>query len=460
MLVKDKTDGKLKAVKGIDKEGKPRMVEPTEKNLADLLAVNTNDPALEAFFKKLMEHAQQEVGVGLPDVFIMGKDVLVSLIKADFAQALLEHFRADPAKLGEVPAFEPMDVTKIDTADMERKGIRMEDLEPYLKAMSYGHKSHGMIEMHPEMGENGLRVTTQGRVSLEEQADGILKVIPHYYREKCDLDSPFHGVLLDDEAKRNIEATRHAGKVIELELKPGKMTPCFVSRDRYTNELAYMPVSEIEKRGTIKNAPLSEGKQLDLYSGGRVLLEGYTTRSGFMRDAYIQVDAAERNFEFDHTGLNQRRYQEHNRAVYWENRGQEAPTGERPMFIPRRIYGQPIPEQAYNQWQDALNYPERRTEIKAVYMTGLNHPGYTEPQNLWIKPDFEAGKIRPYKWNPDYVRKTGQQAAQSKPAQAPAPGPQQSESRPEQTPQPKQERRTRQAPPKQRQNKSKGVGGL
>ena len=98
ILVKDAKDDKLKAVRGVDKEGKPKMVEPTENNLADLLAVNTNDPALEAFFKKFMEEAQKDVKAGLPDVFIMTKDVLVYLIKADFAQALLEHFRADPAK--------------------------------------------------------------------------------------------------------------------------------------------------------------------------------------------------------------------------------------------------------------------------------------------------------------------------------------------------------------------------
>ena len=63
--------------------------------------------------------------------------------------------------------------------------------------------------------------------------------------------------------------------------------------------------------------------------------------------------------------------------------------------------------------QDALNYPERRPEIKAVYMTGLNHPGYTEPRNLWVKPDFNGGGIRTYKWNPDYVRKQETKAAQT-----------------------------------------------
>ena len=461
ILVEDAKDGKLKAVKEIDKEGKPRMVEPTEKNLADLLAVNTNDPALEAFFRKFMEEARKDVGMGLPDIFIMGKDVLVSLIKADFAQALLEHFRADPAKLGEVPAFEPMDLTKIDTTDMERKGIRMEDLEPYLKAMSYGHKSHGMIEMHPEMGENGLRVTTRGRVSLEEQADGTLKVIPHYYREKCDLDSPFHGVLLDDEAKRNITETRHAGKVIDLELEPGKMTPCFVSRDKYTNELVAMPVSEFDKRDTIKNAPLSEGKQLDLYSGGRVLLEGYTTRSGFMRDAYIQVDAAERNFEFDHRGLDQRRYQEHNRAVYRQKlaeQGTPLPDGPRGLFVPRRIFGVPVPEHAFNQWQEAVNFPEKQGDVKAIFMRGLQMPSSPAPLDRWVKPSFTENKIRFYRWNPDYVRKQDANAAQ---AQKPADGsPGQAAGQPKQEQPAKQAQQQRQAATRSRQVRSKGVGGL
>ena len=75
---------------------------------------------------------------------------------------------------------------------MEKKGIRMEDIEPHLKAMSYGHKSNGLVEMNPEL-ENGMRVSTKGRVSLEEQADGSLRVVPHYWQERPDLDAPFHG---------------------------------------------------------------------------------------------------------------------------------------------------------------------------------------------------------------------------------------------------------------------------
>lgn len=298
-------EGKLKAVGSIDEDGNIETLDPTAANVAKLFDVNTNQPALEAFFTKFMEQSQDPVKTGVSEIFIMAESVLNKLIKIDLDPQLLENYRVDPAEeLAKmepqiaVPRFEPMDISRIDTADMERMGIRMEDLEPHLKAMSYGHKSHGLIEMRPEMEPGGMRVTTKGRVSLEEQADGSLKVVPHYYREKCDLDAPFHNVLLDDEAKRNIVETRHAGKVIDLELEPGRMTPCYVSRDKWTNELVAMPVSEFEKRASIKNADLSEGEQLDFYSGRKILLKGYTTRSGYKRDAYIQIDASESNIEF------------------------------------------------------------------------------------------------------------------------------------------------------------------
>ena len=90
--------------------------------------------------------------------------------------------------------------------------------------VSYTH-----LDVYKRQLENGMRVSTKGRVSLEEQADGSLRVVPHYWQERPDLDAPFHGVLLDEEAKTNLMNTRHAGKVIDLELEPGKLTPCYLS---------------------------------------------------------------------------------------------------------------------------------------------------------------------------------------------------------------------------------------
>lgn len=178
MLVQNADDGRLQAVTGVDQDGNIQTADPTDQNVASLLNVNTQDSALEAFFKKFMEQAQNPVHTG---IFVMTENALNKLIRIDFDPEILENYRIDPSErlqTQEQRQFEPLDVTKIDLADMEKKGIRMEDIEPHLKAMSYGHKSNGLVEMNPEL-ENGMRVSTKGRVSLEEQADGSLRVVPH-----------------------------------------------------------------------------------------------------------------------------------------------------------------------------------------------------------------------------------------------------------------------------------------
>ena len=359
MLVQEAGDGRIRAVTGVDSVGNLHTVEPTQQNMSNLLNVNTQDAALETFFKKFMQEAENPSHTG---IFIMTQSAFDRLFQIDFDPEILENYRVDPASLMQEQRFEPLDTSKIDLDDLVKKGIRMEDLEPHLRAMSYGHKSNGLIEMNPEL-ESGLRVATKGRVSLEEQADGSLKVIPHYWQEKPDLDAPFHGVLLDDEVKNNLTNGRHAGKIIDLELEPGKLTPCFVSRDKWTNTLEYMPVELLEKRSVIKNAELSEGKRMDFYGGGKVLLEGYTTRSGYKRDAYIQIDAAERNFEFTYDGLDRKRYQAENRAIYTQQRTERGEReakemGKAPeLTIHHMILKAAVPDEAYKQWSEAVKDP-------------------------------------------------------------------------------------------------------
>ncbi len=409
MLVQQADDGRIRAVTGVDSVGNLHTVEPTQQNVSNLLNVNTQDAALETFFKKFMQEAENPSHTG---IFIMTENALDKLIRIDFDLEILENYRVDPASQTHEQRFEPLDTSKIDLADLEKKGIRIEDLEPHLRAMSYGHKSNGLIEMNPEL-ENGLRVATKGRASLEEQADGSLKVIPHYWQEKPNLDAPFHGILFDDEVKNNLTNGRHAGKVLDLELEPGKRTPCLVSRDKWTNTLEYMPVELLEKRAVIKNAELSEGKQMDFYSGGKVLLEGYTTRAGYKRDAYIQIDAAERNFEFTYDGLDRKRYQAENRAIYTQQRTERGEReakemGKAPeLTIHRMILKAAVPEEAYKQWSEAVKDPSKRADVQAFYIKGMVKDGQQEPFNAWVKPNFALGKMDFFKWNPDRAKRQG-----------------------------------------------------
>lgn len=435
MLVQSAADGKIKAVTDIDKDGNIQTVKPTNRNLGKLLDVNTQESFLEAFLKKFIQQASDPSRTGFSQdvnkVFIMTEDVLSKLIKINLNPEELEKYRIDPAvelqKCREVrqeqgsagdetaQSFQPYDTSKIDLQDLEKKGIRMEDLEPHLRAMSFHHKSPGLIDMNPEIAP-GVRIPIKGRASLEEQPDGTLKVIPHYWQEKANLDVPFYGIMLPDDVKANIEQTRHAGRILDLELTPGEKTPCFVSRDGLTNTLEYMPVSEFNRQDMVKGKELSEGNKLDVYSGRKMLLEGFTTRAGYKRDAYIQVDAANRNFDFSYEGLDRNRYAQTNKETRSEKMAEKksegrqtvAGTGERKReitSIPKTMYGTTVPAWAHEQWSAAHADPSKRTEVKACYMKDMSIDGQGQPISRWVKPNWEKGKFDFFKWNPDYAKR-------------------------------------------------------
>lgn len=437
MLVQDASSGQLKAVTNVDKDGNIQTVEPTKANLASMLNVNTNDSFIEAFFKKMMEQADNPAHSGLSNpinkVFIMTESVFNKLVKMNFPPEELEKYRVDPAaelaaRQGQNPkvqqgggdttsqsAFQPMDVSKIDRADLERKGIKWDDVEPHLKAMSYGHKSNKMIEMNPEMEPGGMRVPTKGRISIEEQSDGSIKAIPHYYQEKPNMDAPLHGALLDNETKANLTTTGNAGKVIELELTPGKKEPCYVTLDKQTNGLEVLPVSQIGPIDKIKGIELSEGQKLDFAAGRKVLVEGMTSRSETKFDGYVQVNASDKKFDFTYDGLDRNRYSQENKEIRQQKKAEgqetkkEVSKGEdkQQVFIPKKLLGVELDEKQVKSLEAG----------KATYVKAMMKDGQGQPFNAWVKPNHEKGKLDFYKWNPDYARKQGatvKPAAESK----------------------------------------------
>ena len=57
----------------------------------------------------------------------MTENALDKLIRIDFDLEILENYRVDPASQTHEQRFEPLDTSKIDLADLEKKGIRIED---------------------------------------------------------------------------------------------------------------------------------------------------------------------------------------------------------------------------------------------------------------------------------------------------------------------------------------------
>lgn len=115
-----------------------------------------------------------------------------------------------------------------------------------------------------------------------------------------------------------------------------------------------------------------------------------------------------------------------------------------------------VPQEAYNQWQEALNFPEKRSDVKAAYMRGLKFPDTPEPQDRWVKPNYEQGAFKYYRWNPDYSRKqrTATQKLDQSPTQTPA-----ADRTGQTAPQKQSRQEQRPAAPRRRSGKSKGIGG-
>ena len=421
LLVKEVKDGKLKAVTGMDEKGNIQTGEPTAKNQNSLFSVNTNEAMLETFFKKMVEQAKQPTHTGF---FLMTEKMLNKLVKIDLDPHELELHRVNPAEYlekvqkqnphqkqgGEEETsqgtFQPMDVSKIDRQELQRYGINAADLEPHLKAMSYGHKSPQMIPLNPKL-ESGIRVSTKGRVSLEEQADGSLKIIPHYWQEKPNLDAPFYGVLLNEQDKENLRQSLNAGRVIELEPAPGQKIPAFVSLDRLTNKLEAMPVENISIPNKIKGADLSEDQQNRLGAGEKVLVEKMVSRTGRFFDGYIQINASDKKFDFSYEGLDRNRYLEENKEVRRQQK-ENTPEGEtekqKQLFIPKKLLGVELTEEQ----QEFLKAGQ------ATYIRGMLKDDKGEPFNAWVKPNPEKVKFDFFRWNPDKAKKQG---AEVKPAE-------------------------------------------
>lgn len=88
-------------------------------------------------------------------------------------------------------------------------------VEEELKAMGYGYKSPQLFDITPNIERVDYRI--KARLSLEEQANGSIKIIPHPQQQQIDLENPFLEIILPNDAKENLLATGNSGQVVELE---------------------------------------------------------------------------------------------------------------------------------------------------------------------------------------------------------------------------------------------------
>lgn len=424
LLMRDEGEGnKLKVVKGIDKKGKIDAIDPMKANQKDFLLIDKHADPLENFFKNFFNQAKNPSHTGFYAVTVDMLDKVLTLGEKE-----LEKFRINPkdflnqqqekleTKEKEVsnektekmkptteqktdeqkPEFKQFDTSRIPESEYQKYGIKPENVEGELKAMSYGYKSPHLVDIKPEI--EGVEYPMKARLSLEEQPDGSLKFIPHPQQQQVDLDKPFQGIMLPNDVKDSLLATGNAGRVVELEPKPGEKVPSLISIDKLTNRLEAVPLDKLTVSQNLKGAELSPEQQQALKEGKKVLVEGMTSKNTIGTDnprkfdAYVQFNAAKGGYDFSYEGLDRNKYSQNNRQEQSQNGEQQ-----NQVRIPKKLLGVDLDEKQQNSLREG----------KAIYVQGMLKDGKGEPFNAYVKVNNEKGKLDFFKWNPDKAKKQG-----------------------------------------------------
>lgn len=246
-----------------------------------------------------------------------------------------------------------------------------------------------LVKVTPTFGNEKYEL--EARLSLHENPDGSIKVVPHFIRQEPNLNDEFHGVKFTKEDKEMLKATGNLGRVIDLKDAKGNTIPSYVSIDRKTNELIALPVSALYIRNKIGETELTP-KEIGLLKSGKQLHKEVTLKDGKTFPAVLQVSAAEQKAEFVpvHARLGQQRSQS-------QDQKQEAPA-----------------EKNTNNWvlNDGSIKPlgkwkgvEFSDQQKADYVAGktIKVDGVPDakgvPSTIYIR--FNPDKQRPYTYNSD-----------------------------------------------------------
>jgi hypothetical protein len=422
LLMRDEGEGnKLKVVKGIDKKGKIDAIDPMKAKQGDFIKIDKHADPLENFFKNFFNQAKNPSHTGFFAVTVDMLDKIVHIKEED-----LEKYRINPkdylnkeqeqstketpkekevtekkeekmdATTEQKNEFKQFDTNRIPESEYQKYGIKPENLEGELKAMSYGYKSPHLVDINPNI--EGVDYPMKARMSLEEQPDGSLKFIPHPQQQQVDLDKPFQGIMLPNDVKENLLATGNGGRVVELEPRPGEKVPSLISIDKLTNRLEAVPLDKLTVSQNLKGVELPAEQQQALKEGKKVLVEGMTSKNTIGTDnprkfdAHVQFNAAKGGYDFSYDGLDRNKYRQENRQEQNQNQEQQ-----NKVRIPNKLLGVDLNEKQQNTLREG----------KAVYVQGMMKDAKGEPFNAYVKVNQEKGKLDFFKWNPDRAKKQG-----------------------------------------------------
>lgn len=201
----------------------------------------------------------------------------------------------EPEQKEQPQRFQQIDESKINWDNLKAWGISKESIgEQNLKAM-LNNRMSDLVKVTPTFGNDIYEL--EARLSLHQNTDGSVKVVPHFIRQEPNLNEEFHGVKFTKEDKDMLKATGNLGRVIDLKDANGNTIPSFVSIDRKTNELMALPVAAMYVRNKIGETELSP-KEIGILKAGHQLPKEVTLSYGKTFKTVLQISAAEQKVEF------------------------------------------------------------------------------------------------------------------------------------------------------------------
>lgn len=310
-------------------------------------------------------------------------------------------------------------------------GIDRQTLEASgdLEKMLNGGKS-GLMTVAPIIG--GERFEIEARLSFKEMSDGTMGLVPHTIRKEPKLDEEFMGITFSAEDKENLKNNGNLGRVAEVvDKETGEIIPSYISIDRLTNEIEAIPVKDVPITSRIGRTEFSEHEISELRAG-RTLPDKEIVLSETRKfKATLQVNVERGGVEFVPRQTKPNQSRNRRQGISGQNTRQSAQPQQQQQTAPptapqnaqqnTQPASQPDGEQkpkVYNyRWVDengnirapktmggiSLTPEQQKTfsEGKAILVKDMKCDGKGEPYTAYVKYNFEAGKPKYFRNNPD-----------------------------------------------------------
>ena len=333
LIARNNETGQVGAVTGLNEDGTPKISNPMFVTLEDLVKFKKGQNPLEAFLSNFVRQCKNPTMFGFFKVPADRYDS-VGMAMCDFIKdpetnaEILKDFKVDvpqqtqtnvkeqaqenkatetqaqkPAEeqgaQTEQPKYHAIDESKIDWTMLKEKwGIDRDQLEKSgdLREMLYNRKSQ-IVTVTPNFG--GEKFPIDARLSFRTDADGNVKVVPHFIHREPKLDQEFEGYKFTKEDKEALKTTGNLGKVVDLVDKAtGEVKPSYVSVDRLTNEIVSVPVKAVFIKDTIGQTKLTMAEISELKKGKALPPKQITDKNGKTYNVVLQVSADRKGVEF------------------------------------------------------------------------------------------------------------------------------------------------------------------